>query len=103
MNYKIYVNSEEIDKILASLRNILIRLEKTIDNQKNINSNMHNAWSGTTGDAAYDAMKKHEEKYTGYIAGLKKRIAFLEAVKNAYTELDINFIKKLEENINTEV
>lgn len=103
MNYKINVNDEEIDKVLISLRSILDRLEKMVDGQKSINSNMHKTWRGTTGDASYDALKKHEDKYSIYIDGLEKRIEFLEAVKNAYFELDNNINKILDENSEIEM
>ncbi len=103
MDHKIYVNDEGIDKVLTSLRSILNRLERMVDGQKNINSNMQKTWRGTTGEASYDALKKHEDKYSVYIDGLEKRIKFLEAIKNAYFELDNNINKKLEENSETEV
>ena len=95
MNKTIYISEEEVDVLLDSLNQSKERLKEMIDKQKEIDNNMHKAWGGTSGDKAYETIKKHEKKYTLYLDALNIRIIFLEKVKKAYFSLD----KKLDEII----
>lgn len=103
MNYKIYVNDDEINKLLTKLQQVEKDMQEFISNQQLVNEKMHNQWSGTSGDKSYDTIVEHGKKYNLYLLGLKKRRVFLENVKNAYFELDDKLNKKLDENLNTEM
>ena len=100
MNREIYFNDEELNKIIESLNKKKDKLIEIIDKQKNMNEKMHMFWGGTSGDKAYEALKKHEKKYESYINAINIRIDFLEKVKRSYLNLDDYLNKKINDNGN---
>ena len=100
MNKEIYLNEEEVNKTLEALKNKKERLKEIIDKQKNLNKRMHEAWKGTSGDKAFEMIKKHEDKYELYLNSIEIRINFLEKVMKTYIGFDNYLNKKIDENSN---
>ena len=103
MNKSIYLNEDEVNKILEKLIEKRKKLIELLETQKNIREKMHVSWSGTSGDKAYEAFKKHEKKYEIYLNAINKRIIFLERVKRAYINIDNYLNNKIDEKIKIEV
>ena len=100
MSKEIFLNEEEVNKTLESLKAKRDKLIEIIDNQKKINEKMFDSWGGTSGEKAYEKIKLHEKKYEMYINSINIRIEFLEKVKEAYIGFDNYINKKIDSNSN---
>ena len=98
MNGNMYVNEQQLNIVIESLKQQRNSLKNALDQQiKNIDE-MKQYWTGTSGDKAYETLIHHKEKYASYINSMDEKITFLEQVRNSYKKLDIGISNTLDNN-----
>ena len=100
MDKEVFLNEDEIIKIIESLKSKKEKLNEIIEKQKVINKRMIESWGGTSGEKAYEKIKKHERKYELYMNSINVRIEFLEKVRNSYIGFDNYINQKINNNGN---
>ena len=98
MNGNMYVNEQQLNIVIESLKQQRNSLKNALDKQINIIDEIKNYWTGTSGDKAYETLIKHKEKYASYVSSMDEKITFLENVRNAYKKLDTGFSNTLDSN-----
>ena len=100
MNGNIYVDEQQLNIAIESLKQQRSSLKSAFDKQISNIDMIKEGWYGNSGDKAYETLIYHKEKYTSYIESMDEKIAFLEQIRDAYKKLDTGINNTLD---NTEM
>ena len=94
-----YFNSEEVKSITDDIITKRAEFRDFIDRQKQNVKDLHEYWSGTTGDEVFEQLEKYSKDHdNNRLTEFDNRIKFLNEVIGLYAAMEQGTTKNIDEN-----